>query len=186
LALAICRPPRCCTASTSPQVLLQAPWSACRYGFIGEELVAQLVNAQEVFYEGLADLAAGADGAETERVKELEINGVKVTVTDKLGIDGGLGAAPGGPGVIEDTGIRLQFVESVELGGGAGGEGGRGLAKADAMADAVDVEFVEVGGDGDGELGAEELIAELMAGGEQEGGEDVGGEEGQQEGEEEQ
>jgi hypothetical protein len=135
--------------------------------------VGQLVNAQEVFYEGLADLAAGADGSETERVKELEINGVKVTVTDRLVLEGGLAALPAGRGVIEDTGIRLEFVESLELGGG---DGGRGAAKAAAAADAaaVDVDVVEVVG-GDEELGADELIAELMAGGDEEGDEEVGG-----------
>jgi hypothetical protein len=147
--------------------------------------VGQLANAQEVFYEGLADLAA--EGPDAQRVKELDINGVRVTVTDKLGI-GGSGGSSGGSGggavagVLEDTGIRLQFVESVELGGGQQGEAGGRADGADAAQQAVEAVAEAVEG-GKEELAAEDLIAELMGGGE------GGGEAGEQgeggEGEEE-
>jgi hypothetical protein len=169
-------------AAARPTSAAPAPPHPLRYGFIGEALVAQLASAQEMFYEGLADLAA--EGPDAQRVKELEINGVRVTVTDKLGIGQGGGGLGGGreAGVIEDTGIRLQFVESVEMGTGGVDEGGRA---AGAQAGKQAVEAVPVEG-GEQELEADELLAELMGrAGEADGSGGQGDEEEQEEGEEE-
>lgn len=109
-----------------------------RYGFIPEDsLLPQLQNALQLFYAGLEQLAAGGGGDGGGGTRELEVDGIPVTVVDKLALDmdrsGGSGAAAkqqapafeltgGGRSARRGGSVQFEVVEAsaADDGGGSG------------------------------------------------------------------
>ncbi|KAI8469947.1 MAG: hypothetical protein J3K34DRAFT_521745 [Monoraphidium minutum] len=132
-----------------------------RYGFQSEEgLLPQLQSALELFYTGLDQLGAaataggGSGGGGGAAPRELLVDGIPVTVVDRVsgpgggsgrpgggGGGGGGGAAPdfelssAGTGVVRG-GVRLRVVQA-ERGGGGGEPGSGGGVFAGAAAGAA-------------------------------------------------
>ncbi|EFJ50130.1 hypothetical protein VOLCADRAFT_104079 [Volvox carteri f. nagariensis] len=123
-----------------------------RYGLVTEDILAQLTEGLETYVEGLEQLSVMQAQGMTELTREMEVDGIKVQIVDRLEVSEAARAGPGAKVVSSKDGVQLMVVEDAGAAMEMSGLGG-GMVESWQAEDEVE----------------EEGAAELMDGEEEEG-----------------
>ncbi len=147
-----------------------------RYGWLNEETMTALAEGMQTFVDGLEQMSAMKAQGMTELTHEMEVDGVKVQIVDRLevseesrgghtvGVAAGAGAEAGGRGgveVMKQDGLSLSVVGSD--GGQQGAEEEEGEEGELGEGELGEGEWVEVGEGGLGDAGLDIDLAALEA-----------------------
>lgn len=139
-----------------------------RYGWLNEETMTALAEGMQTFVDGLEQMSAMKAQGMTELTHEMEVDGVKVQIVDRLevseesrgghavGVAAGSGAQAGGRGAVEvvnQDGLSLSVV----------GSGGGQQGAEEEEGELGEGEWVEVGEGGLGDAGLDIDLAALEA-----------------------
>ncbi|GLC35516.1 hypothetical protein PLESTB_000199100 [Pleodorina starrii] len=85
-----------------------------RYGLVTEAIIGQLTEGLETYVEGLEQMSVMAAQGMTELTREMEVEGVRVQIVDRLEVSEASRAGPGAQQVVSQDGVQLMVVEDAE------------------------------------------------------------------------
>ncbi|GLI61836.1 hypothetical protein VaNZ11_004342 [Volvox africanus] len=83
-----------------------------RYGLVTEAILAQLTEGLETYVEGLEQMSVMQAQGMTELTREMEVQGVKVQIVDRLEVSEAARAGPGAQVVSTTDGVQLMVVDA--------------------------------------------------------------------------
>ncbi|GIL75640.1 hypothetical protein Vretimale_15190 [Volvox reticuliferus] len=87
-----------------------------RYGLVTEGVLAQLTEGLETYVEGLEQMSVMQAQGMTELTREMEVQGVKVQIVDRLEVSEASRAGPGAQVVSTADGVQLMVVNTAAAG----------------------------------------------------------------------
>ncbi|KAG2443569.1 hypothetical protein HXX76_001920 [Chlamydomonas incerta] len=119
-----------------------------RYGYVSEAILQQLTEGLETYMEGLEQMSVMQAQGLTELTREMEVDGVRVQIVDKLEVvNGGAAGSRAGREIINHDGMQLSVVDGPSDGDEEEeGDGGELVDVQEGAGEGLDLEGLDLDG----------------------------------------